>query len=167
MSTAKGLLKTGRCLPVFLIAAVSAVPACESAGPFEATPSETVEEQLRTAIDDEYRAEATYLRVLSDLGNVAPFSNIVNAEERHSTALGRLFIARRLDLPASQWNANNVPIFSTLISACAAGVEAELANIAMYDQLDSDNLPADVRLVFSNNRRASLERHLPAFRSCS
>jgi hypothetical protein len=37
----------------------------------------------------------------------------------------------------------------------------------MYDRLLPLELPADVRQVFTNNRRASLVNHLPAFESCS
>ena len=56
--------------------------------------------------------------------------------------------------------------FATVTAACAAGVVAEQENIAMYDRLLLTELPNDVRNVFTNNRRASLDRHLPAFESC-
>jgi len=69
-------------------------------------------------------------------------------------------------VPASEWDADNVPRFSTLAAACAAAVDAELANIAIYDGFFALDLPADVRTVFENNRRASLQKHLPAFERC-
>lgn len=63
-----------------------------------------------------------------------------------------------------------MPRFRSVPAACAAAVEAEIANIEMYDVLlEADlpaDLPADVRQVFQNNRRASLDHHLPAFQAC-
>lgn len=44
------------------------------------------------ALEDEYKAEATYAAVLIHFGDVRPFSNIVDSERRHSTA-----IAQQLD----------------------------------------------------------------------
>jgi len=119
-----------------------------------------------TAIQDEYRAEQIYLRVLLDHGNVLPFFNIVVAEQRHSTSLGYVFERRALPIPASLWTLDNVPRFATITEACAAGAVAEVENIAMYDRLLLADLPTDVRTVFTNNRRASVQNHLPAFEAC-
>jgi hypothetical protein len=69
-------------------------------------------------------------------------------------------------VPVSDWSGDNVPGFATLAQACAAGVDAELANIALYDELLKGDLPADVRRVFENVRAASLNSHLPAFERC-
>ncbi len=63
-------------------------------------------------------------------------------------------------------NAGNVPTFASVASACAVAADAEVANIALYDALLALELPTDVRTVFVNNRRASLEAHLPAFNRC-
>lgn len=122
---------------------------------------------MTDAIQDEFLAENTYLRVLADFGRVLPFQNIVYAEQRHSEAIAYLFVKRGLDVPTSEWDVNNVPAFDSVAEACAAGVEAEENNIALYDELLQLNLPADVRQVFTNNRSASLTRHLPAFENCS
>lgn len=119
-----------------------------------------------TAIQDEFRAEQIYLRVLLDHGNVLPFFNIVVAEQRHSTALGYVLERRALPLPASLWTLDNVPRFATITEACAAGAVAEVENIEMYDRLLLADLPTDVRTVFTNNRRASVQNHLPAFEAC-
>lgn len=145
----------------------AASTACDGANTIVAPVDATLSTQLETAIDDEYRAEAIYLRVLADFGTVLPFSNIVGAEERHSTALARLFANRGWDVPVNTWTVDNVPSFTTVTAACQAGVEAELANIEIYDQLLSETLPVDVMPVFTTNRRASLERHLPALQTCS
>jgi hypothetical protein len=121
---------------------------------------------LGRAIQDEYHAQYTYLGVLADLGPIAPFSNIVRAEERHAEAAAGLFVNRNLDVPESEWNLGNVPRFGSVQEACAAAARAEEDNIAMYDEFLELDLPQDVRNVFTNNRRASLENHLPAFERC-
>lgn len=121
---------------------------------------------LNLAIQDEYHAEFVYLKVIADFGEVQPFSRIVNAEERHSEAIGKVFTNHDLPVPASDWNLGNVPSFGSLPDACAAGVEAEIANIALYDELLTLDLPQDARNVFTNIRAASLENHLPAFEAC-
>ncbi len=128
--------------------------------------TDNVSDAVATAIQDEYRAEQIYLRVLFDHGNVLPFYNVVVAEQRHSTSLAAIYERRGIATPPSEWTLDNVPRFETIALACAAGAVAEQENIAMYDRLLAGTLPADVRYVFSNNRRASLERHLPAFEAC-
>jgi hypothetical protein len=123
---------------------------------------------LLAAIQDEYHAEAVYEGVLGDFGEVLPFANVVNAELRHSTAIARLYQNRGWDVPPNEWTPVDVPHFRTIVDACAVGVEGELANIALYDDLlASVTLPLDVVQVFSTNRAASLEHHLPAFERCS
>jgi hypothetical protein len=119
------------------------------------------------AIQDEYRAELIYERVMGDFGPVRPFSNIINAEVRHSESLAGLFATRGLPVPESQWEASQIPGFSTLTEACRAGVTAEIENAEIYDKYMDLDLPTDVRTVFENNRRASIENHLRAFQRCS
>ncbi|PIE42699.1 MAG: DUF2202 domain-containing protein, partial [Gammaproteobacteria bacterium] len=46
---------------------------------------------LIEALDDEYKARATYRYVIDTFGPVRPFINIVNAETRHIQALIPLF----------------------------------------------------------------------------
>ena len=50
----------------------------------------TLERVLIAAFDDEYRARATCRAVLDAYGDVRPFVNIVESEERHIQALERL-----------------------------------------------------------------------------
>lgn len=42
---------------------------------------------LAEALDDEYKARATYAKVIERFGPVRPFVNIIKAEERHAQAL--------------------------------------------------------------------------------
>jgi hypothetical protein len=121
---------------------------------------------MKATIQDEYHARAVYQGVLNDLGTVMPFVNVIRAEESHASAIGRLFTARGMDVPPSVWSTANVPHFVSLAAACAAAADAEVANVALYDRYLDMDLPTDVRTVFTNNRAASLNNHLPAFSRC-
>ena len=149
-----------------LLAAALVTAACDD-DPAAPIDDATLGEMLETALQDEYEAESTYLRVLADFGPVTPFENVVYAEERHSTALLRLYDRRGITPPASAWTVNDVPRFASVPAACAAAVQAEMENVALYDGFLGADLPADVRRVFETNRAASLERHLPAFERCA
>lgn len=118
------------------------------------------------AIQDEFRSQFTYQKVVDTFGNVAPFANIVQAEAQHVSELQALYQVRGLTPPASQWNSDNVPTYSSVQAACAAGVASETANIALYDRLLAQNLDSDVRAVFERLRTASQDQHLPAFQTC-
>jgi hypothetical protein len=122
---------------------------------------------METAIQDEYRARETYAKVLSDLGDMTPFLNVVAAEGQHVDAVGALFTTRRLDVPLSEWDETNVPTYESRRLACVAGAEGEAATVAMYDALLLEHLADDVRTVFENVRLAALEHHLPAFEECA
>ena len=133
-----------------------------------ATSALTVEqmEMLSGAIQDEYHAQAVYQGVLGDLGQVLPFANIVLAEQAHAASVARLYANRGLAAPATAWSVSNVPHFRTIAEACGAAAAAEVANIALYDRYLATDLPLDVRNVFTNNRAASVNGHLPAFNRC-
>ncbi|MDZ7661893.1 ferritin-like domain-containing protein [Thiohalophilus sp.] len=128
--------------------------------------TQTLNEILTEAIEDEYRARATYRRVLEKFGDVRPFSNIVEAEQRHIDALLVLFDNHGLCVPEDNWP-ERIKIPEALLAACQAGVAAEIDNAAMYDRLlaDSSDYP-DVQSVLRNLQRASRENHLPAFQRC-
>lgn len=127
----------------------------------------SVQAAMQEAIVDEYRAEAIYTGVITDFGALAPFTNVLTAEQRHSAAIAGLYVRRGLAAPANPWTLGNVPRFATFREACAAGVAAERENIAIYDRYLSLDLPQDVRQVFESNRAASLFNHLPAFERCA
>lgn len=123
------------------------------------------EKALALALDDEYKAKATYLKVLEDFGQVKPFSNIVQAEERHIQALIPFFQKYNIPVPANKY-LGAVASYKTLKEACEAGVLAEEENVKLYDQIFAMTDDKDLVVVFENLRRASLERHLPAFKRC-
>jgi len=129
-----------------------------------ATDPRTIE-VLREALEDEYKARATYRKVIEAFGPVRPFVNIVDAEDRHAKALLALFARFGVEPPADTW-LERVAAPRTLIEACRAGVEAEIKNQAMYERLLPQLSDRSVLAVMRRLQRASQERHLPAFRRC-
>jgi hypothetical protein len=125
--------------------------------------NDTEQQALRDALDDEYRAWATYDQVIRDLGPERPFTNIREAEARHIEALRTLFQRYELAMPENTWQ-GRVPRFASTREACEAGIEAEVANSALYDRLMRSTSRQDILAVFGNLQRASQENHLPAFR---
>lgn len=122
----------------------------------------SLEGMLQYAILDEYMAQAEYQAIIATFGDVMPFVKIVEAEQTHINLLLPLFEAYGFEVPENE-AASNVVIPESITSALATGVEAEEANIAMYEAfLAQDNLPDDVREVFSALKVAS-EHHLKAF----
>lgn len=122
-------------------------------------------EALREALDDEYKARATYRKVIEAFGSVRPFVNIVEAEDRHAQALLALFDRFGVEPPPDSWP-RRVAAPRTLADACRAGVAAEIENEAMYDRLLQQITEPAVLIVMKRLQRASQEQHLPAFRRC-
>ncbi|MGY6215143.1 ferritin-like domain-containing protein [Methylolobus aquaticus] len=122
-------------------------------------------ERLSEALDDEYKSRATYRCVIEKFGPVRPFVNIVEAEQRHVYSLISLFDTYGLPVLEDDW-ASRVVAPATIGDACRAAVEAERANMAMYDRLLAATPEPDVRRVLSQLQSASRDRHLPAFERC-
>lgn len=120
---------------------------------------------LNEALDDEYRAWATYDRVIRDFGEVRPFINIRDAEARHIKALHSLFISYGLPFPENPWF-GKVPRYTSLREACVAGVIAESENNKLYERLLKSTSRPDILAVFQKLQEASQQRHLPAFQRC-
>ena len=133
------------------------------------SPSE--EEALVQALQDEYKAWSVYEQVIAKFGDVRPFTSIQKAEENHIAALLRLFDAYGLEAPSNEWlDSDMVSGFNTVGDACAGGVDAEIANAAVYDGLFSKeglNEYPDIIQVFNALKQASLSQHLPAFERCA
>ncbi len=117
---------------------------------------------LIEALEDEYKARATYAAVIEKFGLVRPFANIIRAEDRHAAALERIFSDHAMPLPEDRW-LGNITAPDSLEAACEAGVTGEIENKAMYDRLMAATSDERVWRVFDNLRRASQENHLPAF----
>lgn len=127
-----------------------------------ATQPYTLEQMLTYALEDEYMAQAEYAGILATLGGDAPFGNIIKAEDQHIALLQPLFDAYQVSVPENDAS-QRVAIPATLAEAYTLGVQAENANIAMYEAfLAQENVPEDVRTVFTALRNAS-QSHLAAF----
>ena len=118
---------------------------------------------LTEALEDEYKARATYRKVIETFGPVRPFINIVEAEDRHAEALLRQFERLGIQPSPDTW-ADRVAAPESIAAACEAAVAAEIENAEMYERLlDLVDDPA-VRNVLLNLQDSSQNRHLPAFR---
>jgi len=122
-------------------------------------------EALSAAINDEYKARATYKRVIEELGDVKPFSNIINAENTHISQLESIYNKYNLEIPQDTWY-DKIPTFTNINDACSAGVTAEIENANLYDELMKKVDNQDIIVVFISLRDASRNNHLPAFQRC-
>ena len=122
-------------------------------------------EALGLAINDEYKARATYRKVIEKFGEVKPFSNIIISEGTHISELEKLYNKYGLGIPADEWY-DEVPEFDSVEDACQAGVDAEVENADLYDELFSKVDNQDITAVFTSLRDASRNNHLPAFERC-
>lgn len=120
---------------------------------------------LHEALDDEYRAWATYDQVIRDFGEVRPFINIREAEARHMQALTSLFNSYGIPVPKNNWP-GQVTKYKSVHEACAKGVAAEIENGRMYERLLKSTDRSDILTVFRHLQEASQQRHLPAFQRC-
>lgn len=128
---------------------------------------QVLEKAFIEALEDEYKARATYELVISKFGKIRPFVNILEAEKRHIQALLSLFRKYEFPIPVDRW-AEKVTVPASVLEACQMGVRAEIENGEMYQRLltSIEDYP-DVRQVFLNLQRASQENHLPAFQRCA
>lgn len=121
---------------------------------------------LKMALDDEYKAKATYLKVIEDFGERRPFVNIVRSEQRHIEALLPFFERYGVETPKNNY-LGNIPGYASFQDACSAGVLAEIDNVKLYSKIFAITDDPQLKKVFENLQWASQERHLPAFRRCS
>ncbi len=131
------------------------------------TPQTDIKSLLSRAIDDEYKARATYDAVVLKLGSVRPFVMIRSAEESHIASLKALFDKYGIPIPADPYT--NLAALPTLAENCKVGVEAEIANVNLYK---TELIPyvsdyPDISAVFNTLMSASRDKHLPAFEKCS
>lgn len=128
--------------------------------------SQAEQDALKKAVLEEYGALNLYQSVIDQFGNVYPFSQIVLSEQQHINALVRQATKYGVEVPANPGLAE-APNFTSLTEACQAGVDAEIADAALYDELKPDVVHTDILRVFDNLQSASLDIHLPAFEACN
>lgn len=127
--------------------------------------SEAEKAALQDAILEEYGALNLYTAVIAQFGEQIPFTRIALSEQQHVNALVRQADKYGVEVPANP--GLSAPLsFASLQEACAAGVNAEIADAALYDDLKLVTTHTDLLNVYNRLQRASLEMHLPAFQAC-
>jgi hypothetical protein len=121
----------------------------------------SISSMLVLALEDEYKAKATYEVIISEYGTITPFSNIVNAEQTHIDLLLPLFDTYQIELPDP---VDKATLFlpESISNALALGIQAEIDNIALYEAFLKTDIPDDIRDAFEKLMGAS-ENHLQAF----
>lgn len=130
-----------------------------------AAPSNGDRTALQAALDDEYRAEATYQAVIDKFGPMRPFSNIIWAEQQHARMVTLEMQRLGMAVPANPYT-GKVTAPATLLDACKTGIAAEKDNVALYDRLLPTVKDRQIRGTLEMLQAASRERHLPAFERC-
>ncbi|MCC6906932.1 MAG: DUF2202 domain-containing protein [Phycisphaerales bacterium] len=128
---------------------------------------EPTQRALLAALDDERRAEALYAEIISSMGEIRPFVNIVQAERRHQMLLTPLLEKYGVQAPANPYGSFEFEVPATRSEACVLAARSERENIALYDRLLPTIEQQDVRDAFERLRWASAEHHLPAFERCA
>lgn len=114
--------------------------------------------------EGEYAAYATYAAIMEEYGNVQPYANIMSAEARHIAALQKLLDRYGVPYPTANPYLGQVAAPASLAEAAQAGIDAEKANVALYEQQKvAVAAYPDIARVFANLQAASQNSHLPAF----
>jgi len=129
-------------------------------------PIEVQEAVLEALVgaEGEYAAYATYDAILAEYGNVNSYANIMAAEAKHIESLKLILDEYDVEYPVENPYLGMIEAPDSLAEAAQAGVDAEIANVALYaEQLEAVVDYPDIVDVFINLQRASQEQHLPAF----
>lgn len=121
---------------------------------------------LQDAILEEYGAYNLYNAAIDQFGAVDPFVNIARSEQKHYTVLIRQAEKYGVEVPENPGLTSPVT-FASLAEACQAGVDAEIADAALYDELMAVTTHTDLLRVYERLQKASLDNHLPEFESCN
>jgi len=130
------------------------------------------EAAILEALDDEYKAEATYTAIVEEFGADNPLSNIIEAERMHSSRLVDLLEKYGVEVPENGYLDGSLPtpaLPDTLTEAYVMGIQGEIDNLELYE---NNLLPAvsdykDVTRVFTALMNASQTKHLVAFERCA
>lgn len=120
-----------------------------------------MESVLKILIADEYKARAEYVALEAEYGESSPWTNLIKAETNHINALSTLFETYGLEIPEDD-GAQFALIPNSEEEAYQIGIEAEIANIALYEDVLKTDLPDQVEAVFTNLMNASI-KHLSTF----
>lgn len=121
-----------------------------------------VEAMLEYALEDEVLAYSTYEAIVEAFEVTKPFTNIMKAEAKHIELVEELMLAYDITPPQVD-PSDYITLPTSLEEAYKAGVQAEIDNIALYENfLVKYELPEDVQAVFEQLISGS-EKHLKAF----
>lgn len=120
---------------------------------------------LQDALADERKARATYEAVIAQFGSIRPFINIIRAEEQHIAMVKALFDKYGVSIPQDTTTVGVLP--ESFAEACQIGVDAEIANDALYQKMIPQIAQEDIKTVFTSLAAMSLQMHLPAFERCA
>lgn len=154
-----------------IVAVLGALGLVFAAQPSTSSLSESAKEAILEALtgpEGEYAAYAMYNAVIDKFGEVEPYVSIREAEGRHIEALKRLLDRYGVAYPKENPYIGKVQAPESLEEAARAWAKGEVENVAMYDRLIGavSGYP-DAMRVFENLRRASKEKHLPAFQAAA
>ena len=90
----------------------------------------------------------------------------MGAEQNHAEKLIILLEKYSLEVPENSY-IGALQSYTSIQEACGVGVQAEIENVELYDQLLSSTEREDILRVYRALQRASQENHLPAFENCS
>ena len=138
----------------------------QSVNAWIALPVEVQEAVLEalTGPEGEYAAYATYAAILAEYGEVYPFANIMESEARHIESLQEVLDRHAVPCPSGNPYLGRIEAPVSLGEAAQAGVDADIANVALYElQLATVAEYPDILRVSLKLQSASQEKHLPAF----
>ena len=121
----------------------------------------TLKAALDVVLADEYKARAQYQAIVAQFGAVNPYVQLIQAETNHINALTRVYQAFGFTVPADNGSSfASVP--ATLQASYQIGIDAETANIALYQTDLNTDLPTSIARIFANLQNAS-KNHLAVF----
>lgn len=129
---------------------------------------DTTRETLKLAYSEERLAEDVYTLMVGKYPQFTEVMNIINSEEKHSEAVGRLLDARGIPRPTDYGSYSGTyevlknMIDTSLTQAIEAGVMVEAWDIDHLLEEDKKIEDSDVRQVFENIGGGSFN-HLRAF----
>ncbi|KAF0091992.1 MAG: hypothetical protein FD141_176 [Fusobacteria bacterium] len=121
----------------------------------------SIGDMLMYAVQDEYIARAEYAAIIEEFDATRPYSNILKSEDTHLDYLKDIYETYDLVFPKDESSALLV-MPTSLLESAKAGVQAEIANIAMYEKFLKYELPQDIKNVFDTLVNGS-KNHLAAY----
>lgn len=121
---------------------------------------------LEEALDQAYRAEATFESAIAAFGPVPPFVGLVEEERRHADTLLQIFERHGLEARPNRWR-GRISKPGSVREACSAAAAVEEARLAMYDRLISAVDDPEVAATFRALRDTARTGHLPELERCT